>query len=132
MRTNRPARAHPRQGERPDRTPVNKPLGFTQPPSIRDQVAAAIRYHTEMARAQHAESFEEADDFTDSEIPEFGTGHELPDDVVQLAAWSEKGARAEALRAAHDRFLPPQGQHSPGGQPAPADGPPVVAAVKTA
>lgn len=113
MPSNRPRRFAPSKGEILDRTPVAKPLGFSQPPSIRDQVLAAIRYHTEMARTEGAESFEEADDFDigDDAPPEFGRGHELPDDVVNLAAWNDKSQRSAALAEAHKRFL--QGQNEP-------------------
>lgn len=132
MKSNRPSHAHARAPEKLDRKPINKPLGFTQPPSIRDQVMQAIRYHTELARTNQAESFEEADDFTDDEIPEFGPGHELPDDVVSLGRWSEAHQRSEALRQAEERLATIPKQVSPGGKPEPADGPPAIPAAKTA
>lgn len=116
------------KGETPDPTPIAKPIGWAQPPSLRETVLQAIRYHAEEARRSGAETFDEADDFDwpDSDGG-FGPGHQLPDDVLTLERWNEGAQRSGALAHAEEQIAkhrPPQGQMPAGGPPASAQSPP--------
>lgn len=126
MLSNRLKRFFKVKGETPDPTPIAKPIGWASPPSLRETVLQAIRYHTEEARRAGAETFEEADDFDwpDSDGG-FGPGHELPDDVVQLERWRESQQRSGALAQAEAEIAkrsPPSRPTDPA-KPAAPDGP---------
>lgn len=119
-KSNRPADL-PAEGrmERPDPTPIAKPVGFNRPPSIREQIQSALRAHLEAARSDQAETLEEADDFDVDDDPELKSPYEVDD---ELPRWDEKQQRAEALRKAEEQLLKtvPQGHSPPGERGSPA------------
>jgi len=102
-KSNRPA-GLPETGrmERPDPTPIAKPVGFNRPPSIREQIQQALRAHLANAVDDEAESLEEADDFDVDDDPELKSPYEVDD---ELPRWNEMQQRQAAIDAAEKRLL---------------------------
>lgn len=94
--------------EIPDNTPVEVPLGYRTPPTLEQRMQAMIRSEAmaQYARAQGAETFDEANDFdVDDEDGTPESPHELDDQEIEL-----KQATAEleaARRAAGPHPKPP-------------------------
>lgn len=81
----------PDQGrmESPDPTPITKPIGFQRPPSLQEQIQAALRAHIENARVAEAETMEEADDFDVDDDPELKSQYEV-DEIPTVAETQQR------------------------------------------
>lgn len=86
-----------------DTTPIERPVGWTRPPTMQEMIQRYVREEVSRAAAQAGEeSFEEAEDFDVDDDPDLKGRYDVDEG---LAPWKEEEARKEALDAAEAELV---------------------------
>ena len=101
-----------------DTTPVEVPLEMTRPPTIKEELQRYVRYEvSKIGQEEGFETFEEADDFEEEDLPEWSSEYELLDMEDEVPE-SLDGEPSEEEGTA-DRPVPPTDPAATGSDPPP-------------